>query len=186
MNNQEYGFAVSNELNYCLTHIDLSQTERFIADLEQAKAIFVAGAGRSGFMARGFCMRLMHMGLKAYLVGETTTPGIANGDVLVICSGSGETKSLVSMAMKADSLGAKVELITINPESTIGLIATTNVVINAPSPKAAKEGDFKSIQPMGNLFEQSLLLYLDIIIMMLMEKKQMTSEQMFKNHANLE
>jgi 6-phospho-3-hexuloisomerase len=90
------------------------------------------------------------------------------------------------MAEKAKSLNAKVALITINPDSTVGVLADVIVRINAPSPKAAKEGDIVSVQPMGNLFEQSLLLFLDISVMMLMDKKSMTAEEMFKLHANLE
>ena len=75
---------------------------------------------------------------------------------------------------------------TINPESTIGKLADVCVRINAPSPKAAKEGDLKSIQPMGNLFEQSLLLYLDICVMLMMDKMNLTGSEMFTRHANLE
>jgi 6-phospho-3-hexuloisomerase len=106
--------------------------------------------------------------------------------LLLICSGSGETQSLVSMANKAKSLGVKLALITINPASTIGTLADIIVRIPAPSPKAAANNDFVSIQPMGNLFEQSLLLFLDMTVMLLMERKGMTSDEMFKRHANLE
>lgn len=59
--------------------------------------------------------------------------------------------------------------------------------IPAPSPKAAGGGaDVKTIQPMGSLFEQSLFLLLDAIVVMLMRRAGVTSEQMFKNHANME
>lgn len=39
----------------------------------KAKRIFVGGAGRSGFAARGFANRLMHLGYTVYFVGEPTT-----------------------------------------------------------------------------------------------------------------
>jgi D-arabinose 5-phosphate isomerase GutQ len=39
---------------------------------------------------------------------------------------------------------------------------------------------------MGSLFEQTLLVTLDVMAMMLMQKLGQTSEQMFKLHANLE
>jgi len=186
MNNQQYAQTVVTELNHTLTQIDVKQSEDFVEKLLQSDEIFVAGAGRSGYMARGFCMRLMHMGFKSYMVGDTITPNIKPGDLLVICSGSGETKSLLSMAEKAKSLGVQVALVTINPESTIAKLADSVVRINAPSPKAVKQGDFASIQPMGSLFEQSLLLYLDIVIMLLMDKKGLDSTTMFGRHANLE
>ena len=144
------------------------------------------GAGRSGFQVKGFAMRLMHMGKHSYVVGETCTPNIKEDGLLVICSGSGETKSLVNHASKAKEVGAKIALITINPESSIAKMADVVIEISAPSPKSAKEGDIKSIQPMGSLFEQSEGLFMDIAIMMLMERNHMDSDTMFGRHANME
>jgi len=186
MNNQEYGKLIAAEIGVVQSQISSESTQVLLELLKVSKAIFIAGAGRSGYMARGFGMRLMHMGLKSYIVGDTTTTAITKDDVLLICSGSGETRSLVSMAEKAKSLQAKVALITINPKSTIAKQADVIIRINAPSPKAIKEGDIKSVQPMGNLFEQSLLIYMDICIVMLMEQLDIDAEAMFSKHANLE
>ena len=83
-------------------------------------------------------------------------------------------------------MGAKIALITINPASTIANMADVVIEISAPSPKSAKEGDIKSIQPMGSLFEQSEGIFMDIAIMMLMEKKGLDSDTMFGRHANME
>lgn len=100
--------------------------------------------------------------------------------------GSGETKSLVNHAKKAKEMNAKVAIITINPKSTIASLADVVVEISAPSPKSEKQGDVVSIQPMGSLFEQSEEIFMDIAIMMLMERKNMTSDMMFGRHANME
>jgi 6-phospho-3-hexuloisomerase len=105
---------------------------------------------------------------------------------LVVCSGSGSTKSLVNHAQKAKEVGAKVALITIDPESPIAKMADVVIEISAPSPKSAKAGEIKSIQPMGSLFEQSEALYMDTLILMLMERKHMDSDTMFGRHANME
>ena len=43
-----------------------------------------------------------------------------------------------------------------------------------------------SIQPMGSLFEQSLMICSDYIMMILMEQLGLTGESMFQRHANLE
>jgi 6-phospho-3-hexuloisomerase len=48
------------------------------------------------------------------------------------------------------------------------------------------KNDYHSLQPMGSLFEQSLMIVLDTIIWMLMEQKGVDSNTMFKKHANLE
>ena len=43
-----------------------------------------------------------------------------------------------------------------------------------------------SVLPMGSLFEQSLLIFLDILVMRLMERQKIVSATMFERHANLE
>jgi 6-phospho-3-hexuloisomerase len=177
---------VISELDKVLSKVDQSKQSEFTNALLEADEIFVCGAGRSGFMAKSFTMRLMHLGLKSYMIGETVTPNLTENGVLVVCSGSGETKSLVQMAIKAKAIGAKVLHVTINPNSTIASeYADIVIKLEAPSPKAAN-ADFKSIQPMGSLFEQSLLLFLDITILSLMEKMGKESDNMFARHANLE
>ena len=186
MNNRDYASVVLNELHHTLSRIDIQKANEFVELVDQAQEVFCAGAGRSGFQVKGFAMRLMHMGISSYVVGETCTPNIRENGLLVICSGSGETKSLVNHANKAKEVGAKIALITINPESTIAKLADVVVEISAPSPKSAKQGDIKSIQPMGSLFEPSEGIFMDISIMMLMEKRNLDSDTMFGRHANME
>ncbi len=186
MNIQEYTSIIVHELSQTLSRTNVVKANEFRDLILNADEIFCAGAGRSGFQVRGFAMRMMHMGLKSYVVGETCTPNIDENGLLVICSGSGSTKSLVNHAQKAKEVGAKVALITINPESPIAQIADVVIEISAPSPKSAKQGDIQSIQPMGSLFEQSEGLFMDAIIMMLMEAKNMDSDTMFGRHANME
>ena len=186
MNNQEYGKMVINELSQTLTSIPTNDADKFVTLVSEASEVFCAGAGRSGFQIKGFAMRLMHMGISSYVVGETTTPNIKKDGLLVVCSGSGETKSLVNHAQKAKEVGAKIALITINSDSSIARIADVVIVINAASPKAAKNGTIISHQPMASLFEQSEGIFMDIVIMMLMEAKGMDGMTMYGRHANLE
>ena len=101
MNNQEYAKKVIDELTHTLTKIDTEDAEKFVELVDEADEVFCAGAGRSGFQIKGFAMRLMHMGKASYVVGETCTPNIKEDGLLVVCSGSGETKSLVNHATKA-------------------------------------------------------------------------------------
>ena len=176
---------ILDELGRTLPAISQEEAERFASLVLGAGSVFVAGAGRSGFAVKAFCMRLMHMRFTAHVVGETTTPNIRPGDLLVIGSGSGETASLAGHAKKAKEIGASLALVTILPQSTIGRLADVSVQISAPTPKAESAG-FRSIQPMGSLFEQSLSLFLDAVILMLMDKKQDNSSEMFTQHANLE
>ncbi|WP_308634004.1 6-phospho-3-hexuloisomerase [Paenibacillus silvisoli] len=177
--------SILQELEQTLQNVQPYELEALAERIASAGAIFVAGAGRSGLMMRAFAMRLMHMGFSAYVVGETVTPGIAEGDLLVIGSGSGETKTLAAMAAKANSIGAEVAVLTVVPESTLGQLASARVVIPAAT-KDGAAGRAVSGQPMGSLFEQALLLLLDTIVLHLMERKALEGAAMFNNHANLE
>jgi 6-phospho-3-hexuloisomerase len=183
---------VGEEIRSCLAGVDPGSIERALDRLQGAARVFVAGAGRSGFMVRGFAMRLMHAGKTVHVVGDPTTPAILCGDLLVIGSGSGRTASLLAMARKARDLGAGLLLYTIDSASPIAALADVVVVIPAPSPKvlradpAAHAATTATVQPMGSLFEQSLLLVLDVTVLLLMERLGLTGEAMFERHANLE
>jgi len=186
MDIREYAREVIVELDRTLSAISPQDAEHLVDRILCAKTIFLAGAGRSGLAVRAFAMRLMHMGFGAYVVGEMVTPGMKADDLLVIGSGSGATASLVAMAEKAKKIGASVALVTIFPDSRIGQLADAVVKIPAPTPKGEGAPQFASVQPMGSLFEQSLLIFFDIIVMRLMEKKGLDSKTMFERHANLE
>src|SRR5574343_1018839 len=88
--------------------------------LDQAKRVFISGAGRSKLVGNFFAMRLMHGGYDVSVVGEIVTPSIKNGDLLIVISGSGETEQLVAFTKKAKEVGAKICLISAKDDSTIG------------------------------------------------------------------
>jgi 6-phospho-3-hexuloisomerase len=185
MQTVSYTGEILKELERTLRLISDEEAEQLMDAILEAKQVFVAGAGRSGLMARSFAMRLMHMGINAYVVGETITPGVEKNDLLLVASGSGETQNLVSMAQKAKHLEARVALVTILPQSTLGQAADITVQIPAKPKDDADVGN-PSIQPMGSLFEQSLLLLFDAVILRIMEKKGLISSTMYGRHANLE
>lgn len=175
------------EMTALAARLDDRQADSLVDALAGTGSLFVAGAGRSGFFMRCFVMRLMHMGRRVHMAGDVTTPAAQPGDTLLVGSGSGETGSLVAMAKKAKALGMAVALITANPASTIAALADTVVVLPAPTPKnAGQAGSIPSAQPMGNLFEQGMLLTLDSVVMALMEMEGLSSDEMFRRHANLE
>jgi len=178
--------VVVGEVATALKAVSADEVAELQREIMGAKRIFIAGKGRSGLLMRAFAMRLMHLGLHVHVVDEVTTPGIAADDILVIASGSGKTASLVNYASKAKEIGATVVLITAYPDSPIGHHADKVVRIPAPTSKVEKRGDFQSVQPMANLFEQSLVLLLDICTLQLMKALSKTGEQMFARHANLE
>lgn len=176
--------TIAAELVRALRSVDAAALDALGDALTSAPRVFVAGKGRSGLMMRAFAMRLMHLGLTAYVVDDVTTPALMEGDLLVIGSGSGTTPTLVRYAERAKSLGANLALITTAPVSPIGALADDALVLAATSPRVA--GSAESVQPMANLFEQALLLVLDILVMRMAQARGMTTVEMMTRHANLE
>lgn len=176
--------TICDEIRSLASTINEEQVKEVAGKIIKAKRIFLAGQGRSGLMIKGFTMRLMHLGFEAYVVGETVTPSMTEADLLIIGSGSGETGGLVTMANKAKSINGQVCLITTNPLSTIGKLSDAVIEIKAQG----KGQDAKeiTIQPMGSLFEQTLLVLLDGIVLHLMEMTGQDNMSMYKRHANLE
>lgn len=162
-----------------------SNAESLLQQMLSSKKIFVAGAGRSGLMGKAFVMRMMYMGKDAYVVGETVTANLEEGDLHIIGTGSGETITLVPVAEKAKSLGGKVAAVTIAPESAIGKLADITVTLPGQI-KDQSDGEYQTIQPMGSLFEQTMLLFFDALILRVMEEKLLGSNKMYGKHANLE
>jgi 6-phospho-3-hexuloisomerase len=144
-----------------------------------ARCIFVAGLGRSGLMTKAFAMRLMHLGLTVHVVGETTTPEIGPGDLLVCCSRRGESGSHSHFIDLAHDAGARAAVITASPDSTNARKADLVVVLPVDGSLARK-------QPLGTLFEQTLLLVLEALIAKLMEDLQVDEAAMERHHTSLE
>lgn len=170
--------------------------ERFIRELLDAKRVYVIGAGRSGLVAKAFAMRLMHLGLHAYVVGETITPALNKGDVMVIFSGSGRTKTVADLAETARDIGGRICLITSNADSRIGKIADCIVIIEHHRDKVSDDaeefeirqmmGEHKSFAPLGTLFETASMVFADAVISRMMEIKQVDESALKNRHTNIE
>ena len=188
MNAVEVSLEILRELEGALKTIDPAQTEALVDAIIAANSVFVAGTGRSLLMIRSLAVRLMQLGFKAYVVGETVTPAIGPGDLLIIGSGSGETGTLVTIAHKAKKVGAKLGLMTVYADSSIGRLADITVQIKAATTKSDKDSGAKSFQPGANMFEQSLLLLCDAITIRLIEVNHIddSNAKLMRVHANLE
>lgn len=176
------------ELSEDAKQIDQVFVEGAVKCILKAKRVFVAGAGRSGFAARAFSNRLMHLGLDVHFVGEPTCPSIRKGDVLVMGSGSGETESMVTKAQKAKWEGAKVITLTLNASGPIAKLADIVVLIPGRSSRASSTNVHKaaSIQPAGSSFEQLSWLIYDAMVVDLKRELDQSQQQMDYRHANME
>lgn len=178
---------ILEELKEDAKYVEENQVKKMVNEIMQAKKLFVAGAGRSGFVARAFSNRLLHLGYNVSFVGEPTTPPIKKDDLLIICSGSGETGSLVSIAKKASEKGAKIGLLSIFPKSTIGTMSAAVVTIPGVTSKTTELNVKKSTpQPRGSSFEQLSWLVCDSMVMYLKEYTNQTNDDLYARHANME
>jgi 6-phospho-3-hexuloisomerase len=162
--------------------------------LTSSKNVFLLGQGRSGLVARAFAMRLMHLGISVYVVGETITPAIGEEDCLLAISGSGETSYIISTAMIAKKRGAKIVAVTSYEKSTLGTISDLIMHIKGRTKvdseknyiKRQMNGKHLSLSPLGTLFEVSTLIFLDALIAQLMDKMGKTEDDLKKRHTVLE
>lgn len=77
MNSPELVSTILGEIQGVLDTFDYASLDIVAGELNAARHVVVAGEGRSGFMAKAFAMRLMHLGVPVHVVGETTTPAWA-------------------------------------------------------------------------------------------------------------
>ena len=175
-----------------LARVQLGEVEAFEKTLLGARRVFVTGIGRTGLMARGFAMRLMHLGRRVYHVGDVITPAIRRGDLLVICSRTGRSPVLVHYIRIAKRAHARVAVVTAERSGAVSRLA--DVVLLIPSERTAKGGAKGGAAnkrrahepPLGSVFEQSLLLVLDQVVVHLMETLGLTAEDLRRIHTTFE
>jgi 6-phospho-3-hexuloisomerase len=170
---------ILRDLKRILDAVSEQRTELFLSAIRKARRVFMYGVGRSGLVARMFGMRLVHLGRDATIVGDTTTPAIRQGDLLVVCSRTGQSPILHHAVRLAHNERARVAAVVGLPEAPLARDA--DLVVQLPLDVAHGEAD----QPMGSLFEQALHLYLDGVVLQLMSKLRRTAADMERIHSNL-
>ena len=176
---------ILDEIHSVLEKIDERAYEEFLSSILNAKNIFVTGQGRSGLVSRTFAMRLTHIGLNAYCVGDATTPNIDKGDLLVACSSSGSTHITRYIAGLAKKSQATIVAVTSHKDSP--LAGQADIIIELPVQEVSTNYKHSgSIQFRNTLFEQACLVYLDGVILSLVNKLNSSEKDMHKRHSNLE
>lgn len=174
---------VIKEVNTVMAMVKLEQIKQAEVLIKKDKRIFILGAGRSGLMAKGFAMRLMHIGYTVFVIGETITPAIQSDDILVSVSGSGKTQSVLELTEKAKQSGIKILTITSESDSPIGKLGDVTIVV----PGATKDGNgVSSIQLLSTLFDQSVHITLDILCLELSRRDHISNNEAKIAHSNLE
>ncbi len=148
------------------------------------RMVFLYGAGRSGFIARCFTQRLMHLGFKSCFISDAVTHRYKAEDLLIIISGSGETISPLAIANKARKIGGKIVLLTANPLSSIAKASDLTIQIEGKTKDRATVEH--TLAPYTSLFDISTFAILDAIGGILMKSLGVSEEEIDKRHASLE
>lgn len=179
-----------------LARVDLDQVEKMVAEMlvSTDRRILVLGAGRTGLIGRAFAMRLMHLGFQVYVMGETITPSIGRGDLIIALSGSGATKLVVTAAEIGKTIRAKIIAITSYADSDLGKLADQIVLIKGRTKVADEKdyflrqlmGDYEPMAPLGTVFEISLMTFLDGVVVELMHRLGLRESELRMRHATIE
>jgi len=189
---------ILHEVGESVEKVDPENLQRMVDILIMTKAkgkrVLLVGAGRSGLVARAFALRLMHLGFNVYVHGETITPAIGKGDLVIAISGSGSTKLVVTAAEIAKGLGSRVLAVTSNSESPLAKIADQLMVVRGRT-KDPLEKDYLSRQmlgqheplaPLGTVFEIASSVFLDCVIAVIMNLLEETEAEIRERHVTIE
>ncbi len=174
-----------NELGAVLDRVDDAAVDRAVATIAAAKHVAVFGGGREGLQIRGFAMRLFHLGRSVSVVGDMTTPLLGKGDLFLVTCGPGEISTAVALVGVAKAAGAKVLVVTAQPQGRVSRMADEVLVLPAQT-MADDQGPAMSLLPMGSVFEGGLFLLFEVMILKLKAKLGVSAETMRANHTNLE
>ncbi len=157
--------------------VDADSENMLIDEIVTAKTVFIYGAGRSGLVGQLFAVRLVQMGLDVHFIGDMTTPIIGKGDLTILISNTGETMSAVQTANIARRIGCKVACVTSSSNNKLAHASNFAVVM-----KPAADSDH-NLAPLGTLFEDSVSIFFDSLVPLIMKKLEINEDDMRRRHA---
>ena len=153
--------------------------------------VFVHGVGREGLMLKALCMRLAHLGLSAHCVGDVNAPPISSSsDLLLASAGPGGFPTVDAICGVARSSGARVLLLTAQPDSgSAAKLATAIGYI--PAQTMADDGcpaptESRTLLPMGSVYEGAMFVLFEMVVFRLGEVLGESPAAVRSRHTNLE
>ncbi|PON50810.1 Sugar isomerase (SIS) family protein [Parasponia andersonii] len=168
-----------------------------VAEISSAVArngrVFLYGVGREGLMLKALCMRLFHLGISAHFVFDMTTPPIHDPDLLIASAGPGGFSTVDALCSIARSNGARVLLLTAQPD-TGSCVKHASVVGHVPAQTMANDDDededevveSRPLLPMGSAYEGALFVLFEMTVYRLGEELKQSPELIRSRHTNLE
>jgi 6-phospho-3-hexuloisomerase len=173
------------EVGGVLDAVSVQDVEAICSEIRAARRIACHGVGREGLMMKALCMRLMHLGLDAHMVGDMTTPPVGDGDLLLASAGPGWFSTVDALVGVARDAHARTLVVTAQPDGRVP--RTADVVVHLPAQTMADDrGGEPSLLPMGSLYEAAQLVLFDLVSIMLREQTGQAPDGMRERHTNLE
>ncbi len=173
------------DLERVFERLDDAEVDCAVRKIAAAKRIALYGVGREGLQIKGLCMRLFHLGCRAAMVGDMTTPPIGHGDLLIVSAGPGFFSTVEALMGVAKAAGAETLLITAQPDGRCAREA--DLVLTLPAQTMANDhGAAASVLPMGSLYEGAQFVLFEVMILKLRTYLDISPEAMRANHTNLE
>lgn len=178
---------ILDEYRQVFEKVDQKGMREFIDEVKKHDRIFLIGVGREGMATRAFAMRLMHMGKEIHWIWDDTTPAIREGDLLIATLGDGCIGHINYICERAKEAGAMLYVVTGSSSGKTAKSLADKVFFVPAAVYRGTDDVVPSFQPMGNLFEQCLLILFDIIIMTIVDETPgLSFEKMSSRHRNVE
>jgi 6-phospho-3-hexuloisomerase len=178
----QLGANAAHEIGAVLAGVDEERVHALRERLRGANAIGTYGVGREGLVLRGFAMRLYHLGLPSFVIGDMTAPPLRAGGLLVCSAGPGTFSTVAALAGVARAAGASVAFFTAQERSPLTELA--DVTVRVPAQTMA--GGPASMQLMGSIYEQALWVLGDAVIEQLVAEMGLERAFIATRHTNLE
>ncbi len=124
--------TILSEIREVLSCASPAEVDRLVDELVKSEKVFIFAVGRVFLSLQCLGKRLGHLGIDCQAVGSVNEKPIGPGDLMLIASGSGESKLPAEIARIAKSKGATLALITSARESTIK--STSDLAVHLPCP----------------------------------------------------
>lgn len=172
------------ELAAAVGRMDEATLQPTIEAIAAAERVMLYGCGREGLMMRALAMRLHHLGLKVCLQGDMNAFPLGPGDLFLCAAGPGELSTGSALCGVAREAGAQVIVITAEPDGATSALADDRLVV--PAQTMADDVGSDAVLPMGSLFEGSMFLVFEVLVLRLRDRLGETPQSMRARHTNME
>jgi len=172
------------ELAAVADRFDESSLEPATQAIAGAERVMLYGCGREGLMMRALAMRLHHLGLSVCMQGDMNAFPLGPGDLFLCAAGPGALSTASALCGVAREVGARVIVITAEPDGATSALADELLVI--PAQTMARDVGSNAVLPMGSLFEGAMFLIFEVLVLRLRDVLGQTPEAMRARHTNME